>query len=587
MTIQLIFGNISIHRDLIRELCTHILYPMVENNKNNNDYFADLADLLFPEAKPGAEIEKLYPVRSLPPEACVTRLGPSPTGFIHLGNLFMATVNSRLAKQTGGVFFLRIEDTDRKREVEGAVESLLSSLEYFNIEFTEGATVDGETGDYGPYRQSERRYIYEAFVRELILAGKAYPCFLTEEQIEAIRAEQEANKELPGVYGKYAEWRNADLDVIRKYISEGNPYVIRLNADAANDIVGSGDTITVSDGIRGDIRLPRNILDVVIIKQDGLPTYHFAHTVDDHLMRTTHVIRGEEWLSSLPIHIALFEALDWTPPTYCHTALLMKTDDGVKRKLSKRKDPELALSYYISEGYHPKAIEEYLLTIINSNYEEWRLANPLLDNTEFTLTTAKMGGSGILVDLDKLRDVSRDTLVRIPANELADFLTDWAGREMPDALPVLIKDRALLEAALDIGRGGDKPRKDLESAPQIFAFISYFFDEYFKINDPLPENVSEEDAKALLVGYLDTYLHDDDRETWFGKIRTLGEQHGYAPRPKDYKNNPESYKGHVGDVSAVIRLALTGKLESPDIWEIQQILGKERVCDRLQKFTII
>lgn len=560
---------------------------MINNKNRNNEYFADLANLLFPEATSGPEIENRYPARSLPPEACVTRLGPSPTGFIHLGNLFMATVNSRLARQTDGVFFLRIEDTDRKREVEGAVESLLSSLAYFNIDFSEGATVCGETGDYGPYRQSERKYIYEAFVHELILSGKAYPCFLTEEQIEAIRAEQEANKELPGVYGNYAEWRDADLDVIREYVSDGKPYVIRLNADAANDMAGGGDTITVSDGIRGDINLPRNILDVVIIKQDGLPTYHFAHTVDDHLMRTTHVIRGEEWLSSLPIHIALFEALGWIPPTYCHTALLMKIDDGVKRKLSKRKDPELALSYYIAEGYHPKAIEEYLLTIINSNYEEWRLANPLLDNTEFALTTEKMGGSGILVDLDKLRDVSRDTLVRIPANELADFLTDWVGREKPEALPIIMKDRSLLEAALDIGRSGAKPRKDLESAPQILTFIEYFFDEYFKISDPLPENVSAEDAKTLLAGYLDTYKHDDDREVWFGKIRALGEENGYAPRPKDYKNNPESYKGHVGDVSAVIRLALTGKLESPDIWEIQQILGEERVCNRLQNFTII
>ena len=558
---------------------------MKENITENQTYFTNLADLLFPDAKPGNQIEASYPQRDLADGAYVTRLGPSPTGFIHLGNLFMATINKRLAVQSGGVFFLRIEDTDRKREVEGAVESLLASLAYYNIDFSEGATVDGETGNYGPYHQSERKHIYEAFIRELILAGKAYPCFLTEDQIEGIRAEQEAAKELPGIYGKYAEWRNADIDTLRSSISEGRPYVIRLNADASSEMAGGGDTITVADGIRGEISFPRNILDVVILKQDGLPTYHFAHTVDDHLMRTTHVVRGEEWLSSLPIHIALFEALGWTPPIYCHTALLMKLDDGVKRKLSKRKDPELALSYYIAEGYHPKAVEEYLLTILNSNYEEWRLSNPDVDNAEFTLTTEKMGGSGILVDLDKLRDVSRDTLVKIPASGLADFLVDWAGRERPEALPVLTKDRALLEAALDIGRSGDKPRKDLESAPQMLSFVSYFFDEYYAINDALPENVNPADARILLDGYLETYRHDDDRENWFAKIRSLGEENGYAPRPKDYKKNPELYKGHVGDVSAVIRLALTGKLESPDIWEIQQILGEELVRERLQNFS--
>ncbi|GHU65559.1 glutamate--tRNA ligase [Clostridia bacterium] len=551
----------------------------------DTEYFESLANLLFPDAEPGASLEALYPPRDLPPGACVTRLGPSPTGFIHLGNLFMATVNRRLATQSGGVFFLRIEDTDRKREVEGAVKSLLSSLAYFGIDFAEGATADGEIGAYGPYRQSERQKIYYAFVRELILTGKAYPCFLSETQIEAIRAEQEADKVLPGIYGKYAEWRGADLSVIRRYYEAGMPYVIRLNANVGMTERNSAATVTVQDGIRGEITFPRNILDVVILKQDGLPTYHFAHTVDDHLMRTTHVIRGEEWLSSLPIHLALFEALGWMPPVYCHTALLMKIDEGVKRKLSKRKDPELALSYYIAEGYHPKAVEQYLLTILNSNFEEWRLSNPGVDNTEFILTTEKMGASGILVDLNKLRDISRDTLAGIPAKELADFMTDWAVRENPDALPTFTLERNVLESALDIGRGGEKPRKDLEYATQIFSHISYFFDAYFQIVDSLPEHVSAEEAQVLLEGYHGTYCHEDDRETWFGKIRVLAEENGYAARPKDYKKNPERYKGHVGDVSAVIRLALTGRLEAPDIWEIQQILGESRVVDRLRSFT--
>ncbi|MDR0875923.1 MAG: glutamate--tRNA ligase [Clostridiales Family XIII bacterium] len=556
---------------------------MMNNTIPDVDYYAALADLLFPFAKSGADIEAVYPPRGLPDGAYVTRLGPSPTGFVHLGNLFMATVNRRLAVQSGGVFFLRIEDTDRKREVDGAVESLLSSLAYFGVGFAEGAAADGEKGDYGPYRQSERREIYHAFVRGLVASGLAYPCFLSEDQITAIRAEQEARKELPGIYGKYAEWRDADIALIGEYLAKEMPFVIRLNADACT-VQGSGETVTIIDGIRGEITFPRNILDVVILKQDGLPTYHFAHTIDDHLMRTTHVVRGEEWLSSLPIHIALFEALDFTPPTYCHTALLMKVDDGVKRKLSKRLDPELSLSYYIAEGYHPKAVEEYLLTILNSNYEEWRLSNPGADNTEFTLTTEKMGASGILVDLDKLRDVSRDTLAGITAKELADFMIDWVSRERPDALPVLTKDRAILEAALDIGRSGEKPRKDLEYAAQIFEHISYFFDEYFQIKDPLPEHVGAEDARTLLEGYHGVYDQSDGREIWFGKIRALAEENGYAARPKDYKKNPELYKGHVGDVSAVIRLALTGRLEAPDIWEIQQILGEVRTRGRLRAF---
>jgi glutamyl-tRNA synthetase len=300
-------------------------------------------------------------------------------------------------------------------------------------------------------------------------------------------------------------------------------------------------------------------------------------------MRTTHVVRGEEWLSSLPMHIALFDALGFEPPCYCHTALLMKMDGETKRKLSKRKDPELSLSYYMAEGYHPRAIEEYLLTIVNSNYEEWRIARPEADNAEFLVTTGKMGVSGILFDLEKLEDVSKEALARIPAGEIADFLLRWAARERPDALPVLARDRGLLVRALDIGRGGDKPRKDLAYAKQIFSFIAYFFDEYFRIEDPLPQNVPAEDAPAILEDYLGAYAHGDARDVWFGKIRAIAEAHGYAAKPKDFKKNPDLYKGHVGDVSAVVRLALVGRANSPDIWEIQQILGEERVRERIAR----
>ena len=572
-------------------------------------YHAALAGLLFPEGDAAAlsaehaeHYEAKYPPRALPGGAAVTRLGPSPTGYVHLGNLFMAIVNQRLARQSGGVFLLRIEDTDQKREVAGAVPGLIGALAYFGIEFDEGALakggevsdsgiesgegvfVDGdalsERGEYGPYFQSSRRDIYKAFARKLVLEGKAYPCFLTEEQIATTREKQEKNKALPGIYGEYAVWRGADLEAVTEKVRAGEPYVIRLNAEYGTRGSG-GQTITVADGIRGEITMPENIMDVVILKRDGLPTYHFAHVVDDHLMRATHVVRGEEWLSSLPVHIALFSALGFEPPVYCHTALLMKTDGGGRRKLSKRLDPEAALSYYISEGYHPDAIQEYLLTLINSNYEEWRLSSPDVDNSLFAVTTEKMGFAGMLLDLDKLQNVSRETLARIPAGELADFMIDWAGREKPDALQALLENRDVLAAALDIGRSGEKPRKDLVCGLQIFGHISYFFDAFFRMEDPLPDNIPEDEAKALLEAYLESYDHGDGRDAWFEKIRELAAERGYAPKPKDYKNNPGMYKGHVGDVSAVIRRALTGRLNAPDIYEIQQILGEERTRARL------
>jgi Glutamyl- and glutaminyl-tRNA synthetases len=574
----------------------------IEIFKDDN-YKKALADLLFPEYKEDAktigsqgqekallpeDYEAIYPARDLPENAAVTRLGPSPTGFIHLGNLFMAVVNQRLAKQSGGRFFLRIEDTDQKREVEGAVPSLIRSLSFFGIDFDEGVGfVEGsedaltELGDYGPYYQSERLKIYRSFARKLVLEGKAYPCFLTEDEIEGIRAEQTALKKFPGIYGEYAACRGMDIETITQEIMNDKAFVLRFFADY-DGAAHEGETITVEDGIRGSIKMPKNIMDVVILKTDGLPTYHFAHTVDDHLMRTTHVVRGEEWLSSLQIHIALAEALAFKPPTYCHTALLMKVEDGVKRKLSKRKDPELALSYYISEGYHPLATIEYLLTIINSDYEEWRIANPDADNSAFTITTEKMGASGIMFDLEKLRNISRDTLVRIPANELADFMLGWAETEKPEAFAVLSQNRETLELALDIGRSGEKPRKDLCYATQIFEFISYFFDPFFEMEDDLPSGITGDDAKELIEGYLSSYDHADDRELWFGKIRELAVSHGFAAKPKDFKNNPDLYKGHVGDVSAVIRRALTGRINAPDIYEIQQILGETRVRERLE-----
>ena len=581
--------------------------------------YEKLADLLFPHIdKTPEDIEKLYPARELPEGARVTRLGPSPTGFIHLGNLYGAFVDERLAHQSGGTFYLRIEDTDDKRYVEGAVDTITSALQFFGVQFDEGAGPDADapsvtdgsrtgigTGVYGPYYQSRRGEIYQTFVKDLVRKGLAYPCFLTEDELAQIRAEQEANKETTGIYGKYAEKsRNLTFEEIEANIAAGKPYVVRIKSkgnqvDPAHCCAESGSEcftrsgakcvnhdgtmyIHVKDAIRGEVAMPANDQDVIILKATGIPTYHFAHVIDDHLMRTTHVVRGEEWLMSLPIHVELFDKCGFPLPTYCHTAVLMKIDEetGGKRKLSKRKDPELSLDYYRKEGYHPLAVKEYLLTILNSNFEEWRMDNPEADADDFLFTTEKMSSAGALFDLNKLNDVSKDVLLRIPAADLAQFMADWAKEFRPELAP-LFEDKEYLTRILDLGRDGKKPRKDLIYARQIFEFISYFFDDHFRIEESIPEEVSDEDAQEILKRYLESYDHSDDQSQWFDKIRQIAVDLGYAAKPKDYKKHPEEYKGHVGHVSTVIRLAVMGRTQSPDVWEIQQILGEQRTRDRI------
>ena len=546
-----------------------------------------LAELLFPHiTRTPEEYEALYPPRQLPEGAKVTRLGPSPTGFIHLGNLYGAFVDERLAHQSGGKFYLRIEDTDDKRYVEGAVEIIINSLRFFGINFDEGATMEGDIGDYGDYTQSHRGDIYQCFAKKLVSEGKAYPCFLTEEEIAEIRCQQEAMKLTPGIYCKFAKCRALTYEQIEENLKAGMSYVIRLKSDGDMSLPEEQRRkIHVQDAIRGTLDMPANDQDTVILKATGIPTYHFAHVVDDHLMRTTHVVRGAEWLPSLPIHVELFEKLGWEPPIYCHTAQLMKLDEeGNKRKLSKRKDPELSLDYYRNQGYHPAAVREYLLTILNSNFEEWRIANPDADINEFEFTTEKMSTSGALFDLNKLNDISKDVLLKISAADLFEFLRDWAAEFKPEIMH-MFADRAYLEKILDIGREGAKPRKDHIYAQQMVENISYFFDDMFKIEDGFPAEVEEAgDTAAILTKYLETYDHSDDQETWFNKIRTITEELGYAVKPKDFKKNPDQYKGHVGHVSTVIRVALMGRQQSPDVWEIQQILGEERTRERLQKF---
>ena len=546
-----------------------------------------LAELLFPHiTRTPEEYEALYPPRQLPEGAKVTRLGPSPTGFIHLGNLYGAFVDERLAHQSGGKFYLRIEDTDDKRYVEGAVEIIINSLRFFGINFDEGATMEGDIGEYGDYTQSHRGDIYQCFAKKLVSEGKAYPCFLTEEEIAEIRCQQEAMKLTPGIYCKFAKCRALTYEQIEENLKAGMSYVIRLKSDGDMSLPEEQRRrIHVQDAIRGTLDMPANDQDTVILKATGIPTYHFAHVVDDHLMRTTHVVRGAEWLPSLPIHVELFEKLGWEPPIYCHTAQLMKLDEeGNKRKLSKRKDPELSLDYYRNQGYHPAAVREYLLTILNSNFEEWRIANPDADINEFEFTTEKMSTSGALFDLNKLNDISKDVLLKISAADLFDFLKDWAAEFKPEIMH-MFADRAYLEKILDIGREGAKPRKDHIYAQQMVENISYFFDDMFKVEDSFPAEVEEAgDTAAILTKYLETYDHSDDQETWFNKIRAITEELGYAVKPKDFKKNPDQYKGHVGHVSTVIRVALMGRQQSPDVWEIQQILGEARTRERLQRF---
>jgi len=536
-----------------------------------------LANLLFPQIKKTpADYEAIYPPRNLPEGAKVTRLGPSPTGFIHLGNLYGAFVDERLAHQSGGVFFLRIEDTDDKREVQGAIPMLIQALHHFGVNFDEGATMNGEVGDYGPYQQSKRGEIYQCFAKYLVSQGMAYPCFMTEEEIAAVREEQEAKKINPGIYGEYAKCRELSFEEVVDRISNGQEYVIRFKSNGSLE-----NHFTVVDAIRGELTMPENDQDVVILKKTGIPTYHFAHVVDDHLMRTTHVVRGEEWLSSLPIHVALFNALGWELPTYCHTTVLMKMDGETKRKLSKRKDPELSLEYYKQEGYHPLAVREYLLTILNSNYEEWRIANPDAPAEDFQFTAEKMSSSGTLFDLDKLNDICKDVLAKMSAEEVLRYMLDWAEEYQPAIAAMMKDDPDKMIKIFSIDRGGDKPRKDLVYCRQIFHFISYFFDDHFMIEDDYPAEVSMKDAKAILNRYFQEYDENDDNPAWFEKMKAMAGDMGYAIKPKDFKKNPDQYKGHVGHVSNVIRLAITGRTNSPDLWLIQQIMGKEQVRGRI------
>lgn len=544
-----------------------------------------LKKIIFSDVKKqAAEYEELYSARGESAKV-VTRLGPSPTGFIHFGNLYGAYINERLAHRNDGIFYLRIEDTDSKRQVEGAKEEIIKSLDHFDITFDEGAMATGDLGNYAPYEQSRRRDIYRSFAAELLTKGLAYPCFLTEDEIADIRKKQEENKQNTGIYGAYALYRNLKEEEAVKKIEDGCEYVLRLKSTA--DI-----KVDIEDGIRGKLSMPANDMDVVILKKDGMPTYHFAHVIDDHLMRTTHVIRGEEWLSTLPVHIELFAHFGWEPPIYCHTAQLMKIEDGKKRKLSKRKDPELALSFYREKGYFKEAVMEYLMTLINSSFEEWRCENPSEDINSFEFSLENMSKSGALFDIVKLNDVSKECLARMSEKSIARGLKSWANeygikqqgvkKAVIDA--IIHEDEDRLAKMLSVGRNGNNPRKDLAYCEQIAEFIAFFFDEGFAMEDELPAEVPREDAVNILNDYLQKRRGKNTSEGWFSDIKDISERYGYALKPKEYKKNPDMYRGHVGHVSTVLRLALVGRSNSPDIGEIQDILGKEKVEERIREY---
>ncbi len=539
--------------------------------------YSKLADLLYPDCKlTAAEAEARFPKRDLPEGACVTRLAPSPTGFVHLGNLFPAMTSERLAHQSGGTFILRIEDTDQKREVEGAVGMLLSSLERYNIIFDEGATAEGQKGDYGPYYQRQRAEIYQAFAKKLISEGKAYPCFCSEERLEEMRKEQESSKENFGYYGKYASCRNLSYEEIEEKIKNGEKFVLRFRSEGDPE-----KTEHIDDLIKGRLEFPENNIDHVMLKSDGIPTYHFAHAVDEQMMGVTHVVRGEEWLATLPFHVQLFSALNFPQPKYMHVAQLMKLDNGTKRKLSKRKDPEASLAFYYEQGFAANSVREYIMTLLNSNFEEWRIANPTADFDEFKFTAEKMSISGCLFDMDKLIDVSRNTVSVMTAEDVYAQVTEWAKDNNPDLYKKFTEDKEKALRILSIGRGGEKPRKDIAKWNEVYDYVSFFYDDSFTQSGEFPENVSEEDKNEILSRYAELYDESDDQETWFGKMTELAESLDFAPKTKLYKKNPEDYKGHIGDVSMVLRVAITGRRNSPDLYEIMKILGKQKVCERL------
>ena len=536
-----------------------------------------LADLLFPQVTETPEqLEERYPVRQLPEGAVVTRMAPSPTGFVHLGNLVQGLTAERMAHQSGGVLFLRVEDTDAKREVPGAVEVLIDTLKHYGIAFDEGFTANGDSGNYGPYKQRERAAIYHVFAKKLVSEGLAYPCFCTEEELAAMRATQEANKENTGYYGKYAMWRDRSLEDIQAQLEEKNPWVLRFRSTGSIE-----NQYKFDDLVKGKLTITENDVDHVLLKSDGIPTYHFAHAVDDHLMRTTHVVRGDEWLPTLPFHIQLFKALGFKLPKYVHIGPLMKMDGTSKRKLSKRKDPELALTFYKSEGFPVEAVYEYIMTILNSNFEDWRRANPTAPSDDFKFSPKKLNPAGSLFDYAKLTDVSKNEIAKMDADKVYKLLVEWATEFDADFAEKLTADPNYAKAILAIGRGGKKPRKDIATWKEAKPYMGFFYDEYLE-KPEFAEKFSCDTVKIALQKFLDRFDISDDSGVWFDKVKAITEEMGFTTDMKAYKADPEAFPGTVADISTFIRQAVTGKTNSPDLYTVMQILGYDRTVARIR-----
>ena len=540
------------------------------------DYQA-LAQLLFPNVtETPDEVEARFPERQLAEGAIVTRMAPSPTGFVHLGNLVQGLIAERMAHQSEGVLFLRVEDTDAKREVPGAVEVLINTLKHYGIQFDEGATIDGDNGNYGPYRQRQRASIYHVYAKKLVSEGQAYPCFCTEEQLAAMREQQEANKETTGYYGKYAIWRDRSLEDVQAQLDAGNPWVLRFRSTGSIE-----NQFKFDDLVKGKLTITENDVDHVLLKSDGIPTYHFAHAVDDHLMHTTHVVRGDEWLATLPFHIQLFKALGFKLPKYVHIGPLMKMDGTAKRKFSKRKDPESALTFYKAEGFPVESVREYLMTLLNSNFEDWRRANPDLPVDDFKFSPKKLNPAGSLFDYAKLIDVSKNVLSRMSADQVYELLLEWATEFDADFGAKLDADPDFAKAILAIGRGGKKPRKDLATWKEAKPYMGFFYDEYLEA--PV---FDEKFEKAVVVDVLNRFLEKfdiaDDSNTWFEKVKTITTDIGFTADMKAYKADPTAFPGTVADVSTFVRQAVTGKTNSPDLYTVMQILGYEKTCQRIK-----
>ena len=540
--------------------------------------FHALAQLLFPDVTMTCEqLEAKYPPRNVPEGAVITRMAPSPTGFVHLGNLVQGLTSERMAHQSGGVLFLRVEDTDAKREIPGAVEVLIESLKHYGIHFDEGATIDGDNGSYGPYRQRQRASIYHVYAKKLVEEGKAYPCFCTEEELAAMREKQEANKENTGYYGPYAIWRDRPMEDIQAQLAAGQPWVLRFRS--TGDI---SHQFKYNDLVKGELTVTENDVDQVLLKSDGIPTYHFAHAVDDHLMRTTHVVRGDEWLPSLPFHIQLFQALGFKLPKYVHIGPLMKMDGNSKRKLSKRKDPELALTYYKSEGFPVQAVYEYIMTLLNSNYEDWRRANPTAPATDFKFSPKKLNPAGNLFDYAKLCDVSKNEIAKMDAQQVYTLLVEWAREFDPDFARKLTADPDFAVRILAIGRGGKKPRKDMATWADAKPYMGCFYDEYLEA-PVFDEKFDKAVIRSALEKFLERFNFQDDATVWFDKVKEITQELGFTTDMKAYKQNPDAFPGTVADVSTFLRLAVTGKTNSPDLYTVMQILGKDVTVSRIRK----